>query len=86
MAELLELRDQKDEEKVSKGDYFETGADYLKRVVQTIELEFKIKQDNKGSTSYLYGYGQGNIGIGRESKNYSGVANLNSRDTQYQSS
>lgn len=70
ITELLDLKEENDELKAQSNNYYESGIDYLKRVVQIVELEFKIKAENKGSASFLYGYGSGAIGIGKDSKDY----------------
>jgi hypothetical protein len=77
ITELLGMKEENDEVKAQSNNYYESGIDYLKRVVQVIELEFKIKPENKGSTSYLYGYGNGCIGIGKDSKDYATVGPCN---------
>ena len=33
------------------GDYDEDGRDYLKKVMQIVDLEFKVKRDKSGYTS-----------------------------------
>lgn len=73
-AELLNQKHEKDEIMAHSNVYSESGIDYLKRVIQVIDLEFKIRPDMKGSNTYLYGYGTGSIGIGKDSKDYSRVA------------
>lgn len=45
----------------------------MKRVLEVIELEFKIRQENKGSFSSLACFGSGLVGISKESKSYSDV-------------
>lgn len=80
-AELLGTKQEKDEAMAQSNIYSESGIDYLKRVVQVVDLEFKIKPDMKGSNTYLYGYGTGSIGIGKESKDYARVGYLNARAT-----
>ena len=73
VAELMEIKDENDEVKAQSNNYYESGMDYLKRVVQVLELEFKIRPENKGSASFVYGYGAGSIGIGKDSKDYAPV-------------
>ena len=80
-TELLETKAEQDEAMAQSNLYFEKGIDYLKRMIQVVDLEFKIKQENKGSASYLYGYGSGYIGIGKDSKDYSTVNNIDSSIT-----
>lgn len=70
IAELIENPPAQVEDTTVKGEYVETGYDYLKRVVQVIEMEFRINQSYKGSSAYLYAVGQGPIGIGKDSKLY----------------
>ena len=72
----MNVKKEVDEVKAFTGDYQESGVDYLKRVVQVVELELKIRQENKGSTTYLYGQGAAHIGIGKDSKNYQGVCHI----------
>jgi hypothetical protein len=78
IAELLDLKEENDELKAQSNNYYESGIDYLKRVVQIVELEFKIKAETKGSATYLYGYGTGAIGISKDSKDYApvGITNI----------
>lgn len=64
-AELLEGKALKDEAMAQSGVYFESGTDYLKRVVQVVDLEFKIRPDAKGSASYVYMY---TTGMARDAK------------------
>lgn len=55
------------------GVYSESGIDYLKRVVQVVDLEFKIKPETKGSSTYLYSC---TTGINRDSKDMAPVRSL----------
>lgn len=67
---LIENPPDQVEDTTIKGEYTETGYDYLKRVVQVLEMEFRINQSYKGSSGYLFGVGQGPMGISKDSKLY----------------